>query len=711
MFKKIKKRKGRISSFESKKITASIMKAGLETKEFGEDIAKKLGPRVLKELIAHTKEGMTPSSEHIYQIVKEVLISASYRKTAKSYMLHRYHHMNIQEIITQTEIDLVDDYLDKIDWEVKENSNMSFSLQGLHHYISSKTSKTYWLNKIYPSNIRKAHNTGDLHIHDLGSLSVYCVGWDLQDLLTVGFCGVQGKIHSRPAKHLRAALGQIVNFFYTLQGESAGAQALSSFDTFLSPFIRYDQLNYDEVKQAVQEFVYNLNVPTRVGFQTPFTNLTMDLTPPETLKDTPVIIGGEIQKETYSDFQEEMDMLNRAFLEVMAEGDACGRVFTFPIPTYNISKDFDWENPVLENLWEATAKYGIPYFANFMNSEMDPKDARSMCCRLRLDTRKLEMRGGGLFAANPLTGSIGVVTLNMPRLGFFSESEEDFMQRLTVLMELAKQSLEIKRKKLEKFTEKGLYPYTYYYLRQVKQRFGSYWNNHFSTIGLTGMNEACENLLGVSIASEEGQKFSKNVLQHMRNVLIRFQEETNNLFNLEATPAEGTSYRLAILDKRMYPDITVANQEEALLGKAKPFYTNSTHLPVNYTDDMFEALELQDPLQTMYTGGTVFHGFAGEQIEDPQSVKRLIKKVCENFRLPYFTFTPTFSICLSHGYLKGEVKNCPHCQETCEIYSRVVGYLRPIQHWNDGKQEEFFVRKNFLVNEKEYAISKETANN
>jgi ribonucleoside-triphosphate reductase len=586
--------------------------------------------------------------------------------------------------------------LEKLDWQVKENSNMAYSLQGLNNYIASEVSKIYWLNKIYPPEIKKLHTNGDFHIHDLGLLSVYCVGWDLKDLLMIGFKGAPGKIESSPAKHFRAALGQIVNFFYTLQGEAAGAQAFSNFDTLLAPFIRYDNLKYAEVKQAIQEFIFNVNVPTRVGFQTPFTNVTMDLVVPEMYQDHPVIIGGQLQAETYSDYQEEMNIFNKAFLEVMCEGDAKGRVFTFPIPTYNITRNFDWDNPTLEYLWEATAKYGIPYFSNFVNSDLDPNDARSMCCRLRLDTRKLEARGGGLFGANPLTGSIGVVTINMPRLAYTSQNITEFFQNLTILMEQAKNSLEIKRKVLENLTSNNLYPYTKYYLRDIKKRFDQYWKNHFSTIGLIGVNEACLNLIGENVGIEKGQKFAVKIMDFMREKLIDFQGETGNNYNLEATPAESTTYRLARLDKAKYPEIIVANEEEYQKG-AEPFYTNSTQLPVNFSEDIFETLELQDDIQTKYTGGTVLHLYAGERVQNTETIKNLVNKVCSNFKLPYFTFSPTFSICKEHGYLNGEHEECPYCGKACEVYARVVGYLRPVQQWNDGKKAEFKMRKNFKV--------------
>jgi ribonucleoside-triphosphate reductase len=512
------------------------------------------------------------------------------------------------------EVDLVDQYLKKTDWKIHENSNMDYSLQGLNNYLSSEVSKVYWLNEIYSPQIRKAHSEGDFHIHDLSLLSVYCVGWDLYDLLMQGFKGVSGKVESKPAKHLRSALGQVVNFFYTLQGEAAGAQAFSNFDTLLAPFIRYDGLTYTDIRQALQEFIFNINVPTRVGFQTPFTNVTLDVTVPGYYAGQNVIIGGQQQKETYGEFQDEMNLFNRAFLEVMAAGDAKGRVFTFPIPTYNITRDFNWDDPNLEGLWEMTAKYGVPYFSNFINSDMNPEDARSMCCRLRIDNRELEKRGGGLFGSNPLTGSIGVVTMNMPRIGYLAKTEETFIAHLERLMFTAKESLETKRKVLENFTDKNLYPYTKHYLRDVKSRFGEYWKNHFATIGLVGMNEACLNLLGVNIGTPRGQAFTRKVMDFMRNKLIAYQQETGNNYNLESTPAEGTSYRLARMDKRKYPDMICANEQQVRERGAEPYYTNSTQLPVNYTDDVFEALDLQDPIQIKYTGGTVFHTFIGERI-------------------------------------------------------------------------------------------------
>jgi ribonucleoside-triphosphate reductase (formate) len=698
VFVSIKKRNGVIVPFRPDKITTAIARAGAATGEFEDEAAGRLTLRVLN-LAQQALPGDIPSVEQIQDIVEEVLLSSQYRRTAKAYIIYRDQHTRIREIVSGADVDLIDRYLERADWQVNENSNMAYSLQGLNNYVSSEISKIYWLNKIYPPEIRLAHGDGDFHIHDLGILSVYCVGWDLEDLLIQGFRGAPGKVESKPAKHLRSALGQIVNFFYTLQGEAAGAQAFSHFDTLLAPFIRFDNLDFDSVKQALQEFVFNINVPTRVGFQTPFTNITMDLKIPAMYSDKPVIQGGQYLDVTYGEFKEEMAVFNHAFLEVLSEGDAKGRVFTFPIPTYNITKDFDWEDPALDPLWRVTARYGIPYFSNFVNSDMSPEDTRSMCCRLRLNLKdldnqkSLEKRGGGLFGANPLTGSIGVVTINMPRLGFLSADEGEFMQRLGELMELASTSLEIKRKILERFTDQNLYPYTKHYLRGIRERYGQYWKNHFSTIGLVGLNEACVNLLGVNLGTETGQLFALRVLDFMREKLMEFQERTGSHYNLEATPAEGTSYRLARIDAEKYPGIKSGNDAE----NGKPFYTNSSQLPVQYSDDIFEVLDLQDELQTKYTGGTVVHLFVGEEITDPTNVKRLVKLICERYHLPYFTVTPTFSVCPTHGYLSGKQEKCPHCGAVAEVYSRVVGYLRPVNQWNEGKVEEFKARKTFKL--------------
>ncbi len=693
MYQQIKKRDGRKVKFDVQKIRRAVERAGLATGEFAEAEAQKLANKAVKQAEKQLKHKV-PTVEEIQDVVEDVLLDSKYRKTAIAYIVYRDQHAKIRDIASNSHIDLMDQYISRADWRVNENSNMDYSLQGLNNYISSEVSKTYWLNKIYSPKIGELHKSGDMHIHDLNLLSVYCVGWDLMDLIRTGFTGVPNKISSKPARHFRTILGQVVNFFYTLQGEAAGAQAFSNFDTLLAPFIRHDNLNYAEVKQALQEFVFNVNVPTRVGFQTPFTNITLDLECPKHMEGNPVIIGGEMTDGNYGDFQEEMNIFNKALLEVLSEGDASGRVFTFPIPTYNITPDFNWDNPVIENLWEASAKYGIPYFSNFVNSDMKPEDARSMCCRLRIDNTKLAHRGGGLFGSSPMTGSVGVVTVNLPRLALKSKNEKEFTEGLLYLMGQAKESLEVKRKALEQLTAKNLYPYTKFYLRDIHERFGEYWKNHFSTIGLIGMNEASENLLGVDIGSPEGKAFAERTLDLMRDTLVAFQEQTGNNYNLEATPAEGTTYRLAQIDQKDYPeDAIFAN------GKGKdveaPFYTNSTHLPVNYTDDLYELLDLQDELQTKYTGGTVIHFFLGERMDNPETLKKLVKNICNNYKLPYFTFSPSFSVCAKHGYLTGEQQTCEHCDSPCEVYSRVVGFLRPVKQWNNGKKAEFAMRHSY----------------
>ncbi len=693
------KRDGQVVRFEIEKISFAVFKALRATGKPDRRKADEYAAQVVDKLDINGKREH-PSVEEIQDLVEETLFGNNEFEAAKTYIIYRYQHSNIRETkAIFSNIDLVEDYIHLKDWRVKESANSSYSLQGLNQHVSTIISSQYWLNHVYPKEIADAHKTGRFHIHDLGFLSVYCVGWDMEDLLLTGFEGVEGKTQSRPAKHLRTALGQIVNFFYTMQGEAAGAQALSNFDTYLAPFIRYDNLDQMKVKQCLQEFMFNMNVPTRVGFQTPFTNITLDLKVPGFLKDQPVIIGGKLMKETYGDFSEEIELFNKVFAEVMLEGDAKGSVFSFPIPTYNITADFDWDNPSYEGIWKMSAKYGIPYFSNFVNSDMDPDDVRSMCCRLRLDKRELKKRGGGLFGANPLTGSIGVVTINMPKLGYESSTEKDFFDRLSWLMEIARSSLEIKRKIIERLTEQGLFPYSKFYLRHLYKRNKSYWDNHFSTIGIVGMNECCLNFKGCNIAESTGMEFSGRVMDFMKDKLESFQEETGHIYNLEATPAEGTSYRLARIDKVQYPDIIVAN-ESAFRKGSQPYYTNSTHLPVNYTDDLFEALELQDLLQIKYTGGTVFHAFLGESQLPAASVKQLIRKMTGSFRMPYFTLSPTFSICPEHGYLYGEHNLCPRClehqkEQKCTVFSRIVGYLRPVDQWNEGKQEEFRERSLF----------------
>jgi len=694
-FKQVKKRDDRVVDFDQTKITSAIFKALTATKEGGSRIAKKLSDQVVDLLNRRFKKDDIPQIENIQDIVEEILIINDYTETAKGYIIYREQRRRTREASTAIDeaVEMVDKYIQELDWQVKENANMAYSLQGLNHYVVSAVAKKYWLNKIYPKEVREAINNSDFHIHDLDSLSCYCQGWDLYDLLIRGFGGVKGKVESKPANHLRTALGQLVNFFYTLQGEAAGAEAVSNFDTLLAPFIRYDNLNYNQVKQAMQEFLFNCAVPTRVGFQTPFINVTLDIKPSPSFAKQPVIIGGKPQKETYAEFTPEMNMLNKAFYECLMEGDRTGRPFTFPIPTVSITKDFDWDNPALDAMWKATAKYGVNYFSNFIQSDMDPEDVRSMCCRLRLSKKELYKRAGGLFGAGALTGSIGVVTINLPRIGYLSKTRKEYFEKLGRAMDVAKDSLEIKRKILENFMEKGLYPYSRYYLSNVKQMRGEYYGNHFSTIGLVGANESLLNFLGKDIGSRHGKKFTIEVLDFMRSRLIKYQKETDNLYNLEATPAEGASYRLALKDKQEHPNIITAGT------KKNPYYTNSTMLPVNYTDDVFEALKLQDEIQSKYTGGIVFHVFMGERISDIEVVKNLIKKIFNNFRLPYITLTPTFSICPQHGYISGEHYTCPKCvvKQPCEVYSRVVGYIRPVQQWHTGKQEEFKDRKIFKI--------------
>lgn len=680
-FKKVVKRDGRTVPFSKQRLVNSIFKAAEVVGGNDRDRAKVVTDEVVRRL-QETNTTDTVEAEQIYKEVVSTLREMGHGKTAHSFLLFRdlnHRARNIKSLIDAEE--LVRDYIGEDDWRVNENSNMAYSWQGLNNHISTSVQANYWLHTIYPKEVANAHVNADLHIHDLGMLAIYCCGWSLQDLLLKGFTGVPGKISCKPAKHFSTALGQVVNFLYTLQHEAAGAQAFSSFDTYLAPFIRYDNLDYDRVIQEIQEFVFNMNVPTRVGCQTPFTNITMDIVPSGALAEESVIIGGELMPEKYKDFRKEMVMINKAFAEVMMEGDAAGRVFTFPIPTYNITKDFDWNNPELEPIWDMTAKYGIPYFSNFINSDMNPDDARSMCCRLRIDNRELHKRGGGLFGSNPLTGSVGVVTINLPRIGYLSKNKKEFFTRLDEMMDIAKESLVIKRDVLEKFSNQGLYPYSRFYLADIKKRFGEYWKNHFNTIGINGMNEAVENFMGASITTEKGHAFALEIMDHMRERIGEYQEETGDIFNLEATPAESTAYRLAKADVKRYPDIIVANR---MADSADPYYTNSSQLPVGHTEDLFEALDLQDELQCKYTGGTVFHAFLGERMPNSSATKKLVKRVCEKYSMPYFSITPTFSICPKHGYLEGEHEYCPKCDEE-------IGYV-PEEELDSQRSESVMPR-------------------
>lgn len=693
MITQVYKRDGTFQDFNKEKIANAIFKAARACGGNDSETARKLADEVAEKL-EHDFASKIPTVEEIQNCVEKVLIENRHAQVAKSYILYREKRKQAREnnALIGATIDMFDKYLSEKDWAVKENANMQRSIAGLNNYVREAFTKSYWLNEVYPDYIRELHNSGAIHIHDLGFFGAYCVGWDLRAILTDGFTGVSGKVSSNPPKHLRSFLGQIVNATFTTQGETAGAQAWSSFDTYSAPFIRKDNLSYEQVKQAIQEFVFNMNVPTRVGFQCPFSNVTLDIKVPKTLKDQPVIIGGEPMDSTYGDYQAEMDLFNKAFCDVMLEGDSKGRVFTFPIPTINVTKDLDWNSEVVDKIMEMTCKYGIPYFANYVTSDLSPEDAVSMCCRLRLDVSELKKRGGGLFGSNPLTGSIGVVTINLPRIAYLAQNEEEFMQRLDKLADAAKDSLEIKRKVVEKQTEDGLYPYCKFYLRNVKARSGSYWANHFNTIGIVGMNEAIMNLFGKdeNITTDFGQEFAKRVMNRLRAKMIEYQKETGNSYNLEATPAEGTSARLARIDKKRFPNIITA-------GKDQPCYTNSTQIPVEFTDDIFEVVRLQDDLQSLYTGGTVLHLYLGEKIEDKEVCKKLIQKIFNNNKMPYISITPTFSICPEHGYIAGEHFSCPKCGKKTEVWSRVVGYLRMVQDYNDSKREEYDLRKKFVI--------------
>ena len=682
---RIKKRDGTVEDFVQSKITNAINKA-METN----DLMDMRAAQSVSDIVAFVLEdkfgGYTvPAVEQIQDIVEMVLMKQGYHEIAKSYILYRERHKDIREAgkIGLNLERLVKDYINDVDWKIKENSNegvMSFS--GLNARVSGEVLSNFALNQLYSENIKKGHAQGDFYIHDLSYPIVgYCAGWSLENLLRKGFGHVPNQVHSFPAKHLETATLHMVNFIGTMQGEFAGAQAFSSVDTFLAPFVRADNLRYEQVKQDIQKLIFGLNVPSRWGWQTPFSNLTFDWTVPGDMKNKRVIIGGEERDSTYGEYQKEMDLINRAFLELMSDGDQKGRVFTFPIPTYNLTKDFDWDSPNAELLFEVTAKYGIPYFQNYIGTNLDSGDVRAMCCRLNLDQRELLRRPGNMWGPGDSTGSIGVVTINMNRIGYESSTKDDFFSRLKTRMTLAKESLETKRKVVNNMLERGLVPYTSVYL--------GHFDNHFSTIGLCGMHEACLNFLGKGIGTPEGKDFVIEVMNFMRETIQQFQAETGNLYNLEATPAESTSYKLARLDRQKYPQIITAGTEKY------PFLTNSTQLNVDATRDIFDAIQHQKNIQPLYTGGTIFHGFLYESV-DAQTCKKLVRKIAET-KLPYFSITPTFSICQSHGYIKGEHSDCPECGEKTEIYSRIVGYLRPVSTWNAGKQQEFSERTPYLV--------------
>ena len=684
---RIKKRDGSIVDFDLKKIERAIEKAFIaEHKEFTQEIIELLALKTTANFNSKIKDNLV-SVEEIQDAVEIALVQSGYVDVAKSYILYRKQHESLRQM-KSTELDYkdtVDKYLKLNDWRVKENSTVTYSVGGLILSNSGAITANYWLSEVYDPEIEQAHRNADIHIHDLSMLTGYCAGWSLKQLIKEGLGGVTGKITSAPASHLSTLCNQMVNFLGIMQNEWAGAQAFSSFDTYLAPFVRTDHLSYKEVKQCIQSFIYGVNTPSRWGTQAPFTNITLDWTVPNDMAELNAIVGGKEMDFKYKDCVEEMRMVNKAFIEIMIEGDANGRGFQYPIPTYSITRDFDWsetENNKL--LFEMTAKYGTPYFSNYINSDMEPSDVRSMCCRLRLDLRELRKKSGGFFGSGESTGSVGVVTINMPRLAYLSTDEKDFYARLEHMMDISARSLKIKRNVITKLLDAGLYPYTKRYL-------GTF-NNHFSTIGLVGMNEACLNArwIGCDLTNEKAQQFSKDVLNFMRNKLSDYQELYGDLYNLEATPAESTAYRLAKHDKSRYPNIITASD-----NKDAPYYTNSSHLPVGYTDDIFAALDIQNGLQTLYTSGTVFHCFLGQKLPSWQSCMNLVRKIAENYEIPYYTMSPTYSVCKEHGYLTGEVYECPHCHQATEVYSRITGYYRPIQNWNVGKTEEFKHRKEY----------------
>ena len=685
----VTKRDGEITEFNLTKISEAIRKAfEAREKEYNQDIIDLLALKVTADFEPKIKEHKI-AVEDIQDSVESVLIKAGYADVAKGYILYRKQREKIRNL-NSTLLDykeIVDSYVKVTDWRVKENSTETYSVGGLILSNSGAITANYWLSEIYDEEIGKAHKNADIHIHDLSMLTGYCAGWSLKQLIQEGLGGVTGRITSAPAKHLSVLCNQMVNFLGIMQNEWAGAQAFSSFDTYLAPFVKADHLTYREVKKCIESFIFGVNIPSRWGTQAPFSNITLDWTVPNDLANLPAIVGGKEQDFTYGDCKEEMDMINRAFIETMIEGDAQGRGFQYPIPTYSITKDFDWSDT--ENnrlLFEMTAKYGTPYFSNYINSDMEPSDVRSMCCRLRLDLRELRKKSGGFFGSGESTGSVGVVTINMPRIAYLSKNEEEFYERLDKMMDIAARSLHIKRVVISRLLDEGLYPYTKRYL-------GSF-DNHFSTIGLIGMNEAGLNAKWIrkDLTHPETQKFTKDVLNHMRERLSDYQEEYGDLYNLEATPAESTTYRLAKHDVEQFPDIITAAED-----CGTPYYTNSSHLPVGYTEDVFAALDIQDELQTLYTSGTVFHTFLGEKLPDWKSAAALVRKIAENYKLPYYTMSPTYSICKNHGYLSGEQYTCPICGEETEVYSRITGYYRPVKNWNDGKLQEFKERKVYDV--------------
>ena len=684
----VTKRDGKIAEFDISKISEALKKAfDACNRQYNDNIIDFLALKVTSDFEPKISEGNI-SVEDIQDSAEAVLSQAGYADVAKAYILYRKQREKLRNM-NSTYLDykeIVDQYVKNLDWRVKENSTVTYSVGGLILSNSGAITANYWLSEIYDDEIAKAHQNADIHLHDLSMLTGYCAGWSLKQLIEEGLGGVPGKITSAPAKHLATLCNQMVNFLGIMQNEWAGAQAFSSFDTYLAPFVKADNLSYDAVKKCIESFIYGVNTPSRWGTQAPFSNITLDWTVPADLADEYVIIGGERQNFKYGDCKKEMDMVNRAFIEIMIEGDANGRGFQYPIPTYSITRDFDWsetENNKL--LFEMTSKYGTPYFSNYVNSDMEPSDVRSMCCRLRLDLRELRKKSGGFFGSGESTGSVGVVTINMPRIAYLAENKEDFFKRQDHMMDIAARSLKVKRTVITKLLDEGLYPYTKRYL-------GSF-NNHFSTIGLVGMNEAGLNAkwIGKDMTHPETQEFTKEVLNHMRERLSDYQEMYGDLYNLEATPAESTAFRLAKHDKKRYPDIRCASEN------GTPYYTNSSHLPVSFTEDVFTALDIQDELQTLYTSGTVFHAFLGEKLPDWRAAASIVRKIAENYRLPYYTLSPTYSVCREHGYITGEKHTCPHCGNETEVYSRITGYYRPVKNWNDGKAQEYRERKTYDI--------------